>query len=213
MKLILRMTVITFIFVFVVVNYVFIEEIIFMQKFGSSKANADSEKIGTVSLYSSAIKYPTPSRITGHSWIYINNTSDKDFYLNDTLVSVDKGVSLGTTANPAMPHVGVWINVEGYNDTYLDNVSVEKDFYKEDLEYLELYLKSHDKWNILYNCAFFATDIWNNLSADREQRIFAISPIGLKLDLIKEENHEINKNYTIFEDFKPYNAKVDNNLN
>ncbi len=199
-----KTTIVAFVIALIYINYVLISEVVFINNFGSSKVTKDSKKIGTMSLYTSPIPYPAPSRLTGHSWIYIYNTSDKPFFVNNTFVPVNDGVSIGTTANPAMPHLGVWLNVEGYNINYLENVSIEKDFYEEDLEYLETYLKYHDKWNLIYNCAYFASELWNNLSTDTTENIRAITPIGLQFKIMEEDNYQVNKYYTVYEYFKPY---------
>ncbi len=199
-----RVVVLLIAYLFVFLNINFLIEGTYVLRHGEPVIEADSEKIGTISLYASPVPYPDIKRITGHSWIYIENTSDKSFYIDDVIVPPGEGISLGTTANPKMGHRGVWINVEGYNDHYKDNVSITGDFYPEDLKYVEEYISNHDRWNIVYNCAYFATDIWNNVSAGEGREVHAITPIGLSLKLLKTDGYSTDQEIEVFEYMKPY---------
>ncbi len=191
-------------YLFIFININLFVEAFYVETHNTPVITDSSQKIGTISLYASPVVLPKPTRITGHSWIYIKNTSDNSFYIDDVIVPPGEGISMGTTANPKMGHRGIWINVEGYNEHYKENVSISGDFYEEDLIYIEDYLEEHDKWNIIYNCAFFSTEIWNNVSAGQGHEIRSITPVGLSLKLLNEENHRINSEINVFEYMKPY---------
>ncbi len=199
-KLFKIMLILTLLFVFITTS----QEFYFHYKFGSSIATNESKKIGEISLYSSPVPYPTIDKLTGHSWIYIKNTSDDDFYINGDVVPSNQGISFGTTGHPAMDDMGLWVNLEKYNSSYKTNISITDDFYLEDLEYVETYLDHHDKWDILYNCTTFASALWNNVQAGRNQKVFAISPRTLYNKLYKTNNYDINTTYNIYGTAKPY---------
>ncbi len=194
------MLILTLLFVFITTS----QEFYFHYKYGSSSSTVNSKKIGTISLYSSPVPYPTIDKLTGHSWIYIKNTSDEDFYINGDAVPPNEGISYGTTGHPAMEDIGLWINLEKYNSSYKTNISLTDAFYLEDLKYVETYLDHHDKWDILYNCTTFATLLWNNVQAGRNQKIFAISPKTLYNKINKLDNNYKDKHYTIYGTAKPY---------
>ncbi len=179
------------------------KEYAFLLSQGRSEATAESTKIGTISLYTSPVFSPTLSRYNGHSWIYIKNLSDEDITILDYTVKADTGISFGTTGSPKMSTKGIWVNLEGYNRYYLDNLSITADFYQEDLEYLEVYLTNHNKWTLLYNCTTFANGIWNTSYAGQENPVHAISPLSLYYRLVNMKNVEVNREYIITEPYSP----------
>lgn len=180
-----------------------IPEIIFFNKYGKSLATSESDIVGTISLYSSPVDNPSLSRLTGHSWIYIVNTSDKDIKILDNIIQPNDTISFGTTSNPAMGFSGIWVNLEGYNKYYRENISITSYLYAEDILYLENYLKFHNKWTLLYNCTTFSNGIWNNLGAGNNYKFSDITPKGLYNSLEKLEEAEINQEFTIINAFFP----------
>lgn len=197
-KIVRNTIVMTFILFMVYVNYNFLLEINFNKIFGQSTADENSEKIGTVSIYSSMINFPTPKRLTGHSWIYIYNETDTAFYVSDIFVPPKKGITFSTTANPVMGYTGLWANVEAYNSAYLDNISLTGDFYYEDIAYVEQYLKFHNKWNIVMNCTTFSCELWNNLYAGKDNKLRAFTPEGLYYEILQKNDFELDKSYDVF---------------
>ncbi len=179
----------------------------FYNKYGVSTAKETSEIVGTISIYSSPIKYPTLSRFTGHSWIYIVNNSKKNFEIAGITVPPEKGITFGTTANTSFNHKGIWFNLEGNNSYYVENISLKGDFYKEDLEYLNTYLKNHDKWNIIYNCSVFASEIWNSTYVGQDNNLLALTPIGLYNEIEKKDGYSINEEYSVFDKPMFYNVE------
>lgn len=177
----------------------------FYKNYGSSKATVESKIVGTVSLYSSSIDRPRLERLTGHSWIYLYNTSEENIYLDDFVIKPNNGISIGTTAHPKMPHTGIWFNVEGYNSNYDDNIAITGNLYEEDLEYISTYLKYHDRWDILYNCTTFACEIWNNIYAGKENKFYSLTPKNLYKQIEKSEDYEYNKDYIINGETSYYN--------
>ncbi len=181
-----------------------IPEIRFLSTYGSSTATTESTKVGTISLYSSPVFLPSPSRVTGHSWVYIKNTTNEDFKILDYTVRPNEGISFGTTSNPSMQARGIWVNLEGNNSLYTENISITSDFYQEDLEYLETYLINHNKWILLYNCTTFARGVWNNSYAGNYYQFTSSTPIGLYFQLYLTRIAEFNKEYFILEGSSPF---------
>ncbi len=186
------------------ISVALIPEIQFLSTYGSSSATIESTKVGTISLYSSPAGLPTPSRITGHSWVYIKNTTDKDIKVLNYTVTPNTGISFGTTSNPSMGVRGIWVNLEGNNSNYTENISVTSDFYQEDLEYLEVYLRNHNRWTLLYNCTTFARGIWNNTYAGNYYKFSSYTPLGLYFQIYMSRVGEINKDFIILEDHTPF---------
>ncbi len=193
----------------VLISSTFLQEYRFINTYGKSTATSDSLKIGEVSLYSSPVATPSLSRITGHSWIYVKNTTSEPFKIFDYEVKPQEGISFGTTGHPKMSATGIWVNLEGYNRNYSDNISITTDFYFEDLEYLETYLTHHNKWTLLYNCTTFACQLWNNLSSGDYYTVHSITPKGLYRDLdnyLDSEGNVLstqNKIYVINDGYSP----------
>lgn len=186
------------------ISWNYIPEIIFKINYGVSNANEESNPIGNIYLLSSPAFDFSMDRPIGHSWIQIENTSNSPFTIAETIVEPNDSISFGTTAMPRMSHRGIWINVEGYNENYLENIGVSGSFYEEDLIYLEDYLKEHDKWTLLYNCVTFATGIWNNLYVGEEDKYYALTPFGLYKDIIKSDEYILDMEININKKFKPF---------
>ncbi len=185
------------------------KEYSFLISYGRSEATDESTKIGTISLYASPAYPPTLSRYNGHSWIYIKNLSGKDLDILGYTISPNEGISFGTTGSPKMSSTGIWVNLEGYNHYYRENLSITSDFYEEDLEYLEVYLSEHNKWTLLYNCTTFASGIWNNSLAGQENPVYSITPLNLHNKMSKMANVEVNREYIIEKDYFPIEELLD----
>ncbi len=199
--IILRLIIITII---LMITIVYLREYIFKIRFGTSRATENSEKIGTVSLYTSPVFNININRITGHSWIYIKNTSDKSFFIGEVEVPKQSSISLGTTAHPKFLPSGIWFNIEGYNTNYHENISITSDFYIEDLVYLQEYIEKHDRWTIFYNCATFATGLWNNLYSGTLYPVKSMTPKSLYKEINKMKESKINYPYEIKGEMMPY---------
>ncbi len=184
--------------------YTVTTEASYYRTYGKSNATQDSEVIGTISLYTSPIDKFSTTRLNGHSWIYIENTSNAPFTLNGIVVEVNQGITFGTSGHPDLKPSGIWFNIESFNSSYLENVSIEGTFYAEDLEQLEIYLSKHSKWNILYNCATFTSGVWNSTYEGAQTPIFAISPKGLRFDIKKLDNHKVNEPFKLNKNVLPY---------
>lgn len=188
----------------ILLSILLVREKIYLNNYGRVDLSESSEKIGEISIYSSPINSFTLKRPNGHSWIYIKNTSNETFTLNGISVLPNDTISMGTTAHYSINPKGIWFNIEGYNSTYKNNISITTDFYQKDLDYLEIYLEHHNRWTLLYNCTTFVCGIWNNLSSREVLTVYSITPLGLYYKLQKLDIHELNKPYYITNDITHY---------
>lgn len=125
-----------------------------------------TDNVARLTIYTRPFGAPIIWRVTGHSWLYIYNTSDKPIYISDIEIPSNTGLTLGTTAMPYMPHNGLWYNLESHNNTdYSINSGYSMDINNDDIDYINTYLLYHDKWSLYYNCSTFAADLWNSTSA------------------------------------------------
>lgn len=189
------------------VSVLIIRENKFINTYGKVDLLEPSEKIGTISLYSSPIKSFSFKRPNGHSWIYIQNTSTEPFTLNGIVIQPNNAISMGTTAHYNISPNGIWFNIEGYNKFYKENISVTTDFYQKDLDYLEIYLENHNRWTLLYNCATFTCGIWNNLSSREVLTVRSITPVGIYNKLQKSDLFELNKPFYIYNESVSYQTE------
>lgn len=204
-KILKKILILVFIGALIYINVIAIEEISFHNNYGSSSATVNSEKIGTLTLFASPISIPTVHDPVGHSWVLIENTSDSPIYVANVEVKPNESISLGTTAMPNMQHKGIWTNVEGYNSYYKNNISISGNFYKEDLDYLNEYLKHHDKWTLAFNCVSFATGIWNNSLAGANEQFHAILPVQLYIEMLDSDNYVLDYDFSVSKKPAPYN--------
>ncbi len=202
-----RLFQIVLLFCVFLIIYTLITETWYATKYGTSTATQDSEIIGTISVYSSPIDKFSLTRLTGHSWIYIENTSSSPFTINDIVINPGSGITFGTSGHPDLESDGVWFNIESRNSSYLENVSAKGNFYVEDLEQLEIYLAKHNKWNIIYNCATFASGVWNNTYVGSQSPLHAISPKGLRRQIKDIPNYQINEPFIFNYEMLPYKEK------
>lgn len=197
MKTLNKILILIFISILLYINIIVVKEVIFKNNYGQSIATTQSEKIGTLTLFASPISIPTIKDPVGHSWVLIENTSPNTIEVANIEVKPNEAISLGTTAMPNMSHKGIWANVEGHNPRYQNNISVSGDFYEEDLEYLNEFLKHHDKWKLAYNCVSFATEVWNNSLAGIDNQFYAILPSELYIDILNSGNYVKNKEFSV----------------
>lgn len=127
----------------------------------------ENEIVATVSLCSCLYVFP----IKGHTWIYVENLSDKVQRVGLYDLPVGEGMSVGTYSFSASDGWGVYYNVECYRqnrDNNFENIwSVTKELTQSELDTLSKRLANYvNYWDFYFNCAFFAFSIWNSVSRD-----------------------------------------------
>lgn len=153
---------------------------------------ASTDNVATLTIYTRPFGAPILWRFTGHSWLYIYNTSDEPLYISDVMIPSNTGMTLGTTAMPYMPHKGVWYNMESHNTVdYVINSGYSMDINSADIDYINTYLLYHDKWSLYYNCSTFAGDLWNSTSAGAVPFKMG-TPLRLKSSIEKTDDYITN---------------------
>lgn len=133
----------------------------------------------------------------GHAFISIDNTSSENLVIYNFTIPAGETVTIGTWC--INKHMGVWFNIESnyfvnYNK-YDGRYSITTGIGREDIETINNFISSHDKWGVLKNCSYFALSLWNEIAEDSEHidenPIF--TPAYLEEEISKFDNHEINR--------------------
>ena len=107
----------------------------------------------------------------GHSFLSVENTSDSAIEIGNVTIDAGKTIAIGTWSIQA--HFGVWYNVESNyiadHNKYDGRLSVTTGIGLDDIEKITKFILSHDYWNPLQNCSYFALNLWNEVVEDSEK--------------------------------------------
>ena len=107
----------------------------------------------------------------GHSYLTFKNTTLAPIKIGNYSVSPNETICFGTWSISS--HFGVWYNLESnYHETsnrYEGCVSVTKGITASDIEKVNEFIYSHNYWNPLKNCSYFALNLWNTVASKTEQ--------------------------------------------
>jgi len=159
----------------------------------------------------------------GHSFLSFENVSSEPIKIANVTVDAGETIAIGTWSIKA--HFGVWYNVESnyikdYNK-YDGRISITTGVGVDDIEKISNFILSHDYWNPLQNCSYFALNFWNEIAEDGEKldsmAIFSPSAIANQLRAFEgmEENKEIiteSKFHYFEKDKAVYYELEDNNV-
>lgn len=127
----------------------------------------ENEVVATLSVCSCM---STPV-VAGHTYIYVQNLSDKPIQVGLYEVPVGQGVSVGTLSISVHDGWGIYYNLETYREPREGHIpqiwskTIELD--KSGLEKLDKKLdKFVNYWGPFFNCSFFAFSVWNNVTGD-----------------------------------------------
>ncbi len=133
----------------------------------------------------------------GHSFLSISNTSQNDIVIGNYTLNSNESVCIGTWS--IQEHFGVWYNVESnyirLYEKYLGRISVTKYLEKNDIETICNFIATHDYWSPIYNCSYFAINLWNSVAKESEKldTYFIYSPSKLSAQLKTFKNCQTNK--------------------
>ena len=157
----------------------------------------------------------------GHSFLSLENISSESFKIGNVELSPGETIAIGTWSIKA--HFGVWYNVESnyiadYNK-YDGRLSITTGVSSEDIDTMSEFIFSHDYWNPLQNCSYFALNLWNEVVEDSEKlsTMFIYSPSGIASQLREfkgiEENKELitAKKFSYFDGDTPVFYELENN--
>lgn len=109
--------------------------------------------------------------IAGHTYIYVQNLSDKPIQVGLYEVPVGQGVSVGAFSFSVSDGWGLYYNLEAFRENR-DNAegkiwSKSKMLDESGLNRLSNNLKNYlNYWDPFFNCAFFAYSVWNVSAGD-----------------------------------------------
>lgn len=127
----------------------------------------ENEIVATVSICSCIYFFP----ISGHTWIYVENLSDRVQRVGLYDLPVGQGVSIGSFSFSVADGWGVYYNIEAFRENRDNNSSNHwtktKELTQSELDSLSRDIANYvNYWDFYFNCAFFAFSIWNSASGD-----------------------------------------------
>ncbi len=126
------------------------------------EASANEEIVARLYLCSTIYVFP----IAGHTWIYVENLTDKPMTVGLYTAQAGEGVSVGTHAFSSSDGWGVYYNLERYRQGMKfgvkDVLSASVDLTQAELDELSRDIANYvNYWDLYFNCAFFSFSIWN----------------------------------------------------
>lgn len=116
----------------------------------------------------SIVSYLKNAFSTGHSWLYIENLSDKTLTVGIYQLEPGDSVSVGTFKNSRKEGRGIYYNVERYCVNKFGasaRYSLSETVTESELNGISRKINSYSgKWTPVKNCAYFAAYVWNSIS-------------------------------------------------
>ncbi len=148
----------------------------------------------------------------GHSFLSISNMSQSDIIIGSYKLNSNESVCVGTWS--IQEHFGVWYNVESnyirLYEKYLGRLSVTKYLEENDIETICDFIATHDYWSPIYNCSYFAINLWNSVAKQNEKldTYLIYSPSKLSSQLKTFQEYQINKSIKTNYDFGYFNETM-----
>ncbi len=122
-----------------------------------------NEVVATLSVCSCVYFFP----VVGHTWIYVDNLTDRDQQVGLYTVPANQGVSVGSFSFSVSDGWGLYYNLEAYRENRDNNSgdhwTITKELTADELKELSDSLIDYPNfWSFYFNCAFFAFSIWNS---------------------------------------------------
>ena len=106
----------------------------------------------------------------GHTFLSFENISSEDIVVGKMTVKAGETIAVGTWS--VKSHFGIWYNLEGnyidFNDKYNGRVSVTIGLSSKDMLKVNAFIETHDYWNPLRNCSYFALNLYNEVAETME---------------------------------------------
>ena len=116
----------------------------------------------------SIVSYLTNSFSTGHSWLYIENLTDRTLTVGIYELEPGEAVSVGTFRYTRKEGRGIYYNVERYCVNKFGasaRYSLSETVTASELNGISRKINSYSgKWTPVKNCAYFAANVWNSIS-------------------------------------------------
>ena len=135
------------------------------------KKNNDIASITLYSYYGkSESKYFIPSY--GHTFLEITNLSNEEIILYYQIIQPQESIVFSWWAIDV--HMGIWFNIEPYYIYYYNRYDTRYSttiyMNHDDLDMVNIYLQTNDKYDPLNNCSKMALKCWN-LVAEKSEKI------------------------------------------
>ena len=130
----------------------------------------------------------------GHAFVVIENNSSEDMIVGKYNLKSGRAVTIGTWS--IAEHFGIWYNVENnyieYCNKYDGRVSLSKEISIDDLNKINTFISTNDRWGVLKNCGYFATNLWNTVAKDGEILNVGYTPKSICSVITNTPNFEKN---------------------
>ena len=152
------------------------------------KSASDSEKI--VRMYIG--HRPRHLNLSGHTWLYFENLTDRDITVGLYTVKPGKGVSVGSYGYDLEDGRGVYYNVEAYRYNAAkvnDYLYLSTELTQKQLERVSEKIIVSGTWFYMLNCTFFAITTWDVIS--KPFLMYMVIPVFLYLQIIINPKHDV----------------------
>lgn len=178
-------------------------------------ADASTEKIlfSIYSRYGDGSSSSSSDIGSGHAWLVIENQTGSRHSFYNTYILAGETFSIGTWGNIEDPNTGsnaknAWLNLEAYLNYGAYSVSsLTITITVSELTTISKYCKEKNNWNIVANCAYFASYIWNQIAPDDLQiNAFggvAYFPSILKSSIEEKDSYQSNRVFA-YNDYTGY---------
>lgn len=149
----------------------------------------------------------------GHAWLVIENGTGVNYDFYNTTLAAGETVSIGTFGNVVDPDTGVvyngaWLNLEAYKGWGTANTaSLTITITAEQLSDVNEKCIDMNAWNLINNCSYFASEIWNSIAPSGMQVSSYFFPANfpsvLKDNIQRISGHQTNRPFA-YNDYTGY---------
>lgn len=149
-------------------------------------AFAVDAELGQLTIFSTA---------NNHSFLTFKNTYSDPVLFGGLSVNRNQEITIGSFDMNS--HAGIWYNLDshfyhhaGAANQFSGRVSLTTSVTRSEMNAINDYISTHDTWSRSYNCAVFASNIWNLASTTT---FYVANPGELTNCLRADPNHETDR--------------------
>ena len=133
----------------------------------NEEVNNENEIVATMYLCSCVYVFP----VSGHTWIYVENNTDRTLKVGLYDLPPGQGVSIGSFSFSVADGWGLYYNVEAFreNNKNREDItwSIPEELTASELQTLtDKLVGYYNSWGFVRNCSFFAFNMWNSVTHD-----------------------------------------------
>lgn len=130
------------------------------------------------------------ANLSGHTWLYFENLTDRNIKVGAYTVAPGKGVSVGTYGYAIKGGRGLYYNVEAFrynkaNTT--DYIYLSQNITEAQLDRVSSKILRSGYWDYTLNCSFFAFTTWNIVP--NPPLLYVIFPFLTMLEILIYPSH------------------------